>query len=158
MKSIRKLFASKKRKDNIAIKPPIKVLLLGPANSGKTTIVKQLRKIYQGLDDEDIKHVGPYIQGAVVSYMKILCIKSRQMHDEYENLLTGYIRIEISNELNIPNEIIQLCLIYYITDGYTKVKHRNEKLRHEIVNLREPFTLDAELADKICTLWHDVCI
>ena len=157
MKSIRKLFPSKKKEENVPIKPPIKVLLLGPANSGKTTIVKQLKKIYQGLDDEDIKHIGPYIQDTVVSYMKILCTKSKEMHDEYENLLMGYIN-EISNELNIPNEIIQLCLIYYITDGYTKVKHKNEQLRHDMVNVRAPFTLDEELAARICILWNDVCL
>ena len=63
---------TKKRKDNIPIKPLIKVLLLGPGNSDKTTIVKQLKKIPQELEYEDIKHIGPYIQDAVVSCMKIL--------------------------------------------------------------------------------------
>ena len=184
MKSIRNLFASKAKKANEAPdaktienklklydqsrKRTISILLLGASDSGKTTIGKQMRKIYETLTNEDITIMGRYIQDAVVWYIKKLCLKSNEIFVEYQNsnkikqddmvLMTGFIRIQVSDKLNIPSEILQLCLIYYITDGYTKVEEKNESLRQDMVDLRSPFTLSEELGNKIATLWNDVCI
>ena len=183
MKSIRNLFASKAKRENEAAytktienkmklyeqsrERTIQILVLGSGASGKTTIIKQLRKIYETLTDEDIKIFDRYIQDAVVWYMNKLCLKSKEIFDKYQHsnenkqdmdLMTGFIRIHVSNKLNVPNEIIQLCLIYYITDGYTKVEDKNESLRQEMVDLETPYTLNEELGHKIATLWNDVCI
>ena len=185
MKSIRNIFASKTKKGNRRLQsknindyilPPhrdsdkrtIRILILGPGNSGKTTIVKQMKRIYQTLTDEDIKIMGPYIQDAVIMYIKVLCFYSKELYDKYEHskqseqgymdLMTGYIRIQVSNELNVPNDIIQLCLIFYINDRCTKIEEKNESLRQEIMDLRPPYTLTEQLGDKIATLWDDVCI
>ena len=177
MKSIRNIFASKAKKRNVnayipsyrnSNKRTIRILLLGPGDSGKTTILKQMKKIHETLTKEDIKIMGPYIQDAVVVYIKKLCHRSIEFCDKYEHspqneqeymdLMTGYIRIQVSNELNVPCDIMQLCLIYYINDRCTKIEEKNESLRQEIMDLFPPYTYDEELGDKIATLWDDVCI
>jgi len=54
----------------------IRIMLLGPGDSGKTTILKQMKKINNQCEQNEINSITPYIRGSVVSYMKILCQQS----------------------------------------------------------------------------------
>ena len=57
-------------------KKTIRILLLGPGDSGKTTILKQMKKIHNKYDENDSRIMTQYIQDAVVGYMKMLCYQS----------------------------------------------------------------------------------
>eukprot|EP01084_Bolivina_argentea_P071227 129528_1 len=90
-------------------KKTIRVLLLGTSDSGKTTIVKQLKKIHNITDDIEI--IGSYIQNAVVGYVKLLCRKSKQLGDTYDEKTyvdekNEAMRVELSN-LNSPYNLNQ---------------------------------------------------
>eukprot|EP01083_Nonionella_stella_P241189 842431_1 len=94
LKSIRNIFGTKKDGKNgidynmnMAAnkeKRTIRILLLGPGDSGKTTIVKQMKKIHSTLTDDDIKIMAPYIQDAVVGYIKLLCFQCAELHAKEE--------------------------------------------------------------------------
>ncbi len=92
---------------------------------GKPTIVKQMKKIHETLTNEDIKIMAPYIQDAVVGYIKLLCFQCQELHAKEE------------------------CK--------TKVEHKNESVRQQMLNLHSPYDLTQALATKITTLWADVC-
>ena len=38
----------------------------------------------------------------------------KDIKQEDMDLLTGYVRIKVSHDLNVPRGIIQICLIYYL--------------------------------------------
>jgi len=97
LKSFRNIFSSKKNGhangNNIEYnmelsrnqdKKTIRILLLGPGDSGKTTIVKQMKKIHDTLTDDDIKIMAPYIQDAVVGYIKLLCFQCHELCEKEE--------------------------------------------------------------------------
>ena len=65
-------------------KKTIRILLLGPGDSGKTTILKQMKKIHNKYDENDSRIMTQYIQDAVVGYMKMLCYQSTILHDQYD--------------------------------------------------------------------------
>eukprot|EP01084_Bolivina_argentea_P203983 348306_1 len=60
-----------------------KILLLGPGSAGKTTIVKQMKKVHG-----DHKHnliesgFGTYIKEKIMNYMRILCVQSIKLNIE----------------------------------------------------------------------------
>eukprot|EP01084_Bolivina_argentea_P255566 429888_1 len=53
-----------------------KIVLLGPSDSGKTTILKQLRKISGSLDNTEINNMASLIKESIVTNMKQLCFQS----------------------------------------------------------------------------------
>ena len=92
-------------------KRTIRILLLGPGDSGKTTIVKQMKKIHETLDDEDIKIMGPYIQDAVMVYIKKLCQQSKELHDKFDEKT----QIEEKNEA-LRQEMLNLRAPYTLNE------------------------------------------
>jgi len=99
-------------------KRTIRILLLGPGDSGKTTIVKQMKKIHETLTQEDIQVMGPYIQDAVIVYIKKLCLKSQELHDKEE----AKTEVEQKNEM-LRQEILNLHAPYALTDELAKKIH-----------------------------------
>eukprot|EP01083_Nonionella_stella_P302646 1044379_1 len=101
-------------------KQTIRILLVGPGDSGKTTILKQMKKIHNKYDANDAKIMTQYIQDAVVGYMKMLCYQSPILHDQYdEKTLVNHELEEIRKEFvafespydlnaNIANQITSL--------------------------------------------------
>eukprot|EP01083_Nonionella_stella_P148645 470960_1 len=104
----------------------IRILLLGPGSSGKTTILKQIRKIHDHdtlIELKERKSMAHFVGLAVIDYMKILCIQS----------------VELSMKHNED----------------TLVHAQNECIRQEMVALQYPYHLTEDIAAKITTLWED---
>eukprot|EP01084_Bolivina_argentea_P022660 42119_1 len=78
----------------------VKILVLGPSDAGKTTIIKQLKLLNDMYDEEDSKNMTNYIRDSVLSNMKTLCDQSLILKEHY-NLETAvhrsveYLRDEI---------------------------------------------------------------
>eukprot|EP01083_Nonionella_stella_P273779 928997_1 len=104
----------------------IRVLLLGPGSSGKTTILKQITKIHA--NDEmtelnDRQKITSYIKSSVIEYMKTLCIQSIKLNEKHNE----------STSVNSDHEIV----------------------RDELISLESPYNLTTDISDKIKMLWSD---
>eukprot|EP01083_Nonionella_stella_P075305 204666_1 len=104
----------------------IHILLLGPGSSGKTTILKQIKKI-NSFDDKGeavARETSALpIKQSVVDYMKILCTQSVQLNAKHAE--------------------------------DTLVHPDNEHLRNEILALPSETILNEDIAQKIKMLWAD---
>eukprot|EP01083_Nonionella_stella_P143860 447971_1 len=107
-------------------KRTIRVLLLGPGSSGKTTFLKQIKKIH----DHDVigelnerKSMAPFVRVAVIDYMKILCTQSLELSVKHHE--------------------------------DTLVAKRNEYIRQDMIALQYPYELTEDIARNITTLWAD---
>eukprot|EP01084_Bolivina_argentea_P317243 550029_1 len=89
-----------------------RIILLGPGNSGKTTILKQMRKIYLGeIPKNEIEDYKAYIGDKMIQFMQILCEQSTILNETIEcidshktitNLETPYsLTIDITNHIKI---------------------------------------------------------
>eukprot|EP01083_Nonionella_stella_P180358 642970_1 len=104
----------------------IRILLLGPGSSGKTTIVKQIKKIHhhdETHEEHNMQQTAKYIKESVITNIKILC--------------------EESVLLNHKHQLDTL------------VHPDNECLRHELTELESPYELTQDLAFKVRVLWTD---
>jgi len=74
MKAIKGLFGSSQKNNDASEKGNNKVLLLGSGESGKTTILKQLRLLHgTEWSDEDMRMYSVVVQSNVVEAMRKLC-------------------------------------------------------------------------------------
>eukprot|EP01083_Nonionella_stella_P148646 470962_1 len=104
----------------------IRVLLLGPGSSGKTTILKQIKKLHDHDANGELaerKAMAPFVRTAVIEYMKILCTQSVQLNMEHHE--------------------------------DTLVERHNECIRQDMVALQYPYQLTDDIASKITSLWAD---
>eukprot|EP01083_Nonionella_stella_P205876 749311_1 len=59
-----------------------RILLLGPGDSGKTTILKQMRQIYLGIiPKNEIENYKIYIRQQIIQFIKILCKQSTILNE-----------------------------------------------------------------------------
>eukprot|EP01083_Nonionella_stella_P004127 11887_1 len=106
----------------------LRVLLLGISNSGKTTILKQVKRMNNNLiyDCEhlnDRRKVIPHIHTAVIEYMQTLCQQSEILSKEHKE--------------------------------NTSINPKYDTFTKEILALKPPFTLNPDIGFKIRTLWRD---
>eukprot|EP01084_Bolivina_argentea_P143297 251686_1 len=105
----------------------IKMVLLGPAASSKTTIIKQFKKISDSLDESDIINQTAHIKHCVLYNMKTLCQQS----------------------LMLEQQCLELVSPFSVHTG-------NEHLRDEFLSMDdETQSLTPQMGLKIHTLWHD---
>eukprot|EP01084_Bolivina_argentea_P133889 236284_1 len=90
----------------------IRISMLGSGGVGKTTILKQIDRIYNQHDEQERKIMAVYIQDSVVGYMKCLCYHSTILHEKHnENTL-------VNEDLKqIQNEMLQMYSPYDLTDA-----------------------------------------
>eukprot|EP01083_Nonionella_stella_P038369 104411_1 len=115
-----------KKKANTPKEKAIRILLLGPGSSGKTTIVKQIKKIHNHDETREQHHIqqtAKHIKAAVITNMKILCKESVLLNQEHQ--------------LN------------------TSVQPDNESVRDELSALQSPYQLTEDIALKVKMLWTD---
>mmetsp|Transcript_28049 Transcript_28049/g.44494 ORF Transcript_28049/g.44494 Transcript_28049/m.44494 type:complete len:380 (-) Transcript_28049:189-1328(-) len=131
----------------------IRLLLLGPGDAGKTTIVKQMKKIHETLSDDDIKIMAPYIQDAVVGYIKLLCFQSKELHDKDDQKTS----VKEANE-PLRQEIVNMRSPYLLNEELAvkiTTLWQDPGIK-ETLNLRSRFQIHDNVAyflDKI----HDIC-
>jgi len=94
LKSIRNVFSSKNGKSKLKDidyqmsesekreKRTLRLLLLGPGDSGKSTIVKIMKMIHNALDQQELHLASGQIQQAVVTYMRVLCFQCRKLAEQ----------------------------------------------------------------------------
>eukprot|EP01083_Nonionella_stella_P214744 773516_1 len=98
----------------------IKILVLGPSDAGKTTIIKQLKLLNDMYDEEDSKNMTNYIRDSVLSNMKTLCDQSLILKEHY-NLETAvhrsveYLRDEILS-LRSSSNLLNTDIAYKIKE------------------------------------------
>jgi len=118
-----------------------RILFLGPGNSGKTTIIKQMRKIHNTLSDSDIELMKPYIQDSIVAYMKVLCRQAKEIAEKDDEKAT---QVEKKNEALIEE-------LFKLTDPYTF----DDKLSQLISTLWDDSAIKATLKFRSQFQIHD---
>eukprot|EP01084_Bolivina_argentea_P207620 354205_1 len=174
LKSIRKRFGSFSTNNKLVVpkpKPPtIGILILGPHSAGKTTIIKQLKKIHNTLPEDDIRTMTCYIQDVIPGYIKQLCFQYKELsgktyvdneklfhnyyYDRNEKLIVRYLRNAETeyDKLLIPLELKLVILKYYPMD----IDNKNDELLIELLNVSSPYDFESnQLATKIATVWKD---
>eukprot|EP01083_Nonionella_stella_P270267 915029_1 len=89
----------------------VKIVIIGPSDSGKTTIIKQLKKIHCIIDDEieDTRTMTNYIRDAIIANMKTLCSQSLVLNKFYKlptsvHRSVEYLRDEILSQPSLTSD------------------------------------------------------
>eukprot|EP01084_Bolivina_argentea_P269610 458256_1 len=145
----------------------IRIMIAGALGVGKTTLLKQIRHIYDTLQSDDIERYTSYITQNVVKDMKILCRQSKKialkqeiekihMHNQF--VVSGFIR-QYQHKLPtyitfyiIPDVVVFICIKYFAN---TQVLPENEQLRNVFLDMQTPYLLNIDIANKIHKLWND---
>eukprot|EP01084_Bolivina_argentea_P224471 379563_1 len=104
----------------------MKILLLGPGNAGKSTILNQIRRINDQYDKkllDDRRKVTQEIQHAVIEYMRILCVQSDILSTQHNQ--------------------------------NTQISVKRDYLRKELLALSSSAVLTPEIGFQIRSLWND---
>jgi len=109
-----------------------KVLLLGPADSGKSTFLKQLRIINKmSLDEEDIQNAKKVCVDNLLSSMKLICQNleklsinlSDQDNKKYIDIVidkTDNTLLEYNEKKEVPEELAEACQILWEKESAIK--------------------------------------
>eukprot|EP01083_Nonionella_stella_P040206 109259_1 len=87
----------------------LKVLLLGPSDSGKTTVIKQLHQIHETHDEANSQNLVPEIRDSIIENMKVLCEQSIRLNEEYDEPSSVHRSVEY-----LRDELLQLEPPYHL--------------------------------------------
>ena len=107
-------------------------LLLGPGGSGKSTIVKQLEKIYRGtIQDRILKHEKRYIQHTILEDIYELSTRNKLLTTSYPECILSIESQKICNEI-----IYLLCPTNHkLISGYCRINANNMYIIHDIISM-----------------------
>lgn len=145
-----------------------RILLLGPGDSGKSTILKQMKKIEEmhGKNDKihpDHSDAIPLIREGILIYMHILCKSNLQLLEgNYDNKIKQDIAIKDSN-VEFRNYFAQTKITRFdardfdIGDDDNKQAQNHSQLELEDNQIASLFKIFATLSQShIKPLWDDV--
>eukprot|EP01084_Bolivina_argentea_P180114 311171_1 len=91
---MKKLFAKKDKEIERPMKmeeekqnKTMRILIFGPKNCGKTTLVKQMKRLHKQYDDKEFKSKTSLIKTSVITYIQTLCTQSALLHDTHNECL-----------------------------------------------------------------------
>mmetsp|Transcript_30757 Transcript_30757/g.49333 ORF Transcript_30757/g.49333 Transcript_30757/m.49333 type:complete len:443 (-) Transcript_30757:305-1633(-) len=117
-----------------------RILLLGPGDTGKTTIIKQMRKIHNGvIAEEQLDSHAAYIRTQIVKYMQTLCVQSIKLNialsasqdddDDSDAQASRDFICNLSAPCDLSPDVVQHMKVLWNNDGIRQTLEQRAKFQ-----------------------------